>query len=178
MKHLLLAGIAFLALSVPASAHVSLETGMASWGSYYKAVFRVPHGCEGSATTRVSVEIPEGVISVKPMPKPGWKVKTVTGKYAATYESHGKPVSEGVKRVEWSGGKLPDDQFDEFAFLARLPEDKEIMRIYFPVTQTCEKGSVSWSELPKPGGDAHELKYPAPALDLMAPHEGMDHSHH
>lgn len=83
MKHLLLAGIAFLALSVPASAHVSLETGMASWGSYYKAVFRVPHGCEGSATTGVSIEIPEGVISVKPMPKPGWTVKTVTGKYAA-----------------------------------------------------------------------------------------------
>ncbi|MFX9740594.1 DUF1775 domain-containing protein, partial [Acinetobacter baumannii] len=34
-----------------ASAHVTLENRQAAVGSYYKAVFAVPHGCAGSATT-------------------------------------------------------------------------------------------------------------------------------
>jgi periplasmic copper chaperone A len=41
--------IAALAAS-PASAHVTLETKQAAVGSYYKAVFAVPHGCAGSPT--------------------------------------------------------------------------------------------------------------------------------
>ena len=39
----------------------------------------MPHGCEGAATTRVRIHIPEGVIAVKPMPKPGWQLETVSG---------------------------------------------------------------------------------------------------
>ena len=48
----------------------------------YKAVFVVPHGCAGSATIKIRVQIPEGVIAAKPMPKPGWNVETIKGKYA------------------------------------------------------------------------------------------------
>jgi uncharacterized protein YcnI len=173
----------FLALAVsagaslPVSAHVVLENGMSSWGSYYKAVFQVPHGCDGAATTGISIEIPEGVISVKPMEKSGWKLTTVNGKYAATYKIHGKSVTEGVKQVSWQGGSIADDRYDEFVFLTKLPEDKEIMRIYFPVTQSCGKVQVRWDQLPAMGSDK-KLKYPAPALDLMAPHEGMEGHQH
>ncbi len=35
----------------PASAHVLLEGKQAAVGAGYKAVFVVPHGCKGSATT-------------------------------------------------------------------------------------------------------------------------------
>ena len=49
-------------------------------GAPYKAVLRVPHGCEGAATIALRVRIPEGMIAVKPMPKPGWKIDTVSGK--------------------------------------------------------------------------------------------------
>ena len=180
MKHLSLAvaATAIMALASPASAHVSLETGMSSWGAYYKAVFQVPHGCDGAATTAISIEIPEGVISVKPMPKPGWKLETVNGKYAKTYTSHGKPVSEGVKKVVWSGGSLADDRFDEFTLMSKLPDDKEIMRIFFPVTQTCGATSVHWNEIAKPGQNPHELKNPAPVLDLMPAHDGMEGMEH
>ncbi|MCE9649330.1 MAG: YcnI family protein [Parvibaculum sp.] len=181
MKHLFsIAAIAavFAAFTTPASAHITLENGMSSWGAYYKAVFRVPHGCDGAATTGVTVDIPEGVISVKPMPKPGWKITTVAGPYAHTYTSHGKPVSEGVKNVDWSGGSLPDDQFDEFVFLAKLPDDKEIMRIYFPVTQTCGATVVRWNQIAKPDQNVHELKNPAPSVDLMAAHDGMEGMQH
>ena len=86
----------------------------ATVGSYYKAVFAVPHGCAGSATVKIRVQIPEGVIGVKPMPKAGWNLETVKGKYASEYELHGSKLSEGVKEVVWSGGKLADDNYDEF----------------------------------------------------------------
>ncbi|WP_421861006.1 YcnI family protein [Parvibaculum sp.] len=164
-----------LALALPAAAHVVLDGPMASAGAYYKAVFRVPHGCDGSATTAVSVRIPEGAISVKPQPKPGWTVKTETAPYAQTYEIHGKEVSEGVVEVTWDGGPLPDDMFDEFALTMKLPDDKETMMLFFPVAQTCEDGAISWDEFPAPGVDPHSLAYPAPSLML---HHGEGREHH
>src|SRR5258705_9616111 len=88
--------------ATPVAAHVTLENRQAVVGSYYKAVFAVPHGCAGSATTKIRVQIPEGVIAIKPMPKPGWSVETIKGKYATEYELHGSKLSEGVKEVIWS----------------------------------------------------------------------------
>ena len=170
--------VALFALTAPASAHVTLDNGMSSWGSYYKAVLRVPHGCDGAATTGLAVDIPEGVISVKPKMMAGWTIKTTSGAYAHTYTIHGKPVNEGVKRVEWSGGNVPDDRFDEFAFQVKLPDDKEIMRIYFPVTQMCGSTTVHWNEIAKPGENAHALKNPAPYVDLMPEHNGMEGMQH
>src|SRR5215213_2165564 len=99
-----------------AAAHVSLENRQAAVGSYYKAVFTVPHGCAGSPTVKIRVQIPEGVIGIKPMPKAGWTLDVVKGKYAASYDFHGAKLSEGVKEVIWSGGKLADDNYDEFIF--------------------------------------------------------------
>ncbi|HCX67738.1 MAG TPA: hypothetical protein DHK64_09450, partial [Rhodobiaceae bacterium] len=57
MKHFIatLAAAVALATAAPAAAHVVLDEPMASAGAYYKAVFRVPHGCDGSPTTSVSV---------------------------------------------------------------------------------------------------------------------------
>ncbi len=169
---------ALVALATPSSAHVTLDNSMSSWGSYYKAVLRVPHGCDGAATTGLTVEIPEGVISVKPKVMAGWTIKTTSGKYAHSYTIHGKPVNEGVKRVEWSGGTVPDDRFDEFAFQVKLPDDKEIMRIYFPVTQMCGSTLVQWNETAKPGENAHSLEHPAPYVDLMPEHDGMEGMQH
>lgn len=167
---------ALLALASPAAAHVVLDQPMAAAGAYYKATFRVPHGCDGSATTAVTVRIPEGVISVKPQPKPGWSVKTQTALYAQTYEIHGKPVSEGVVSVTWEGGPLPDDMFDEFALTMKLPGDKEVMMLFFPVEQACEKGSIAWDEVAMPGTDPHSLAHPAPSL--MLHHDGgHEHQH-
>ena len=93
-----------LLAATPASAHVYLEGKQASVGASYKAVFAVPHGCSGSPTVKIRVQVPEGVISVKPMPKAGWTVDVVEGKYTGEYEYHGNKVSSGAKEVVWSGG--------------------------------------------------------------------------
>src|SRR5436190_2796953 len=152
-----------------AHAHVTLENRRAAVGSYYKATFAVPHGCAGSATTKIRVQIPEGVIAIKPMPKPGWSLETIKGKYAAEYELHGSKLSEGVKEVVWSGGKLADDNFDEFVFSSFLTAGlKPDTTLYFPVVQECEQGVSRWIDIPSEGGHAHDSKTPAPGLKLIA----------
>lgn len=154
-----------------AAAHVTLETREARAGTGYKAVLKVPHGCDGAATLKVHALIPDGVIAVKPMPKPGWQVETVKGRYERSYPYlHGQQLSEGVKEITWSGGALPDEHYDEFVFTGFLAADLPEGRVYFPVTQECEKGAAQWVETPAAGQSAHALKAPAPALMVLAQH--------
>ena len=75
----------FTASASAVLAHITLEKEEAPAKSFYKAVLRVPHGCEGSATVKVRVQIPEGVIAVKPMPKAGWQLEMLKGKYEKSY---------------------------------------------------------------------------------------------
>jgi periplasmic copper chaperone A len=169
-KMILLASIVTLAAS-PAPAHVSLENRQATIGASYKAVFTVPHGCAGSATTKIRVQIPEGVIAVKPMPKAGWSVEAISGKYAADYNYHGTKFSEGVKEVVWSGGKLADGHYDEFVMSTYLTVNlKPNSMLYFPVVQECEQGVSRWIDIPAEGrgGHGHDGKTPAPGLKLIA----------
>src|ERR1700722_13273441 len=166
-RPLVLFALAMLVVS-SASAHITLENRQATIGSSYKAVFAVPHGCAGSATIKIRVQIPEGVIAVKPMPKPGWTVETIKGKYAAEYDYHGAKSAEGVKEVVWSGGKLSDDNYDEFVISTYLTGAlKPNTTLYFPTVQECEQGISRWIDIPAEGS-AHENKSPAPGVKLMA----------
>lgn len=168
MKSLSIAAGLLALSSAAALAHVSLETQQAPVPSTYKAVFRVPHGCEGSPTVKVRIQIPDGVISVKPMPKPGWTLDTVKGAYGKTYDYYGTPTSEGVKEVVWSGGKLLDEHYDEFVLRAYLTGDlKPDTTLYFPVVQECEKGVERWIEIPAEGKDADDYETPAPGVKLV-----------
>lgn len=151
---------------MPASAHVTLDTREAPTDSYYKAVFNVPHGCEGSATTNIRIRLPEGLQSVKVQPKQGWKVSTVKTKLATPVTGgHGESITETVSEVSWTGGPLLDEHIDEFMMQIRLPNAAPGTILYFPVVQECEKGVNRWIEIPEPG-KSNNLKQPAPALRL------------
>jgi periplasmic copper chaperone A len=151
-----------------ADAHITLQNHEATVGSFYKAVFVVPHGCAGSATTRIRVQIPEGVIDVKPMPKPGWNVETVKAKYVNPHDFHGAKLTEGVKEVDWSGGKLPDDFYDEFVVSMFLTGDlKPDTALYFPTVQECEQGISRWIDIPADPAHARDSKWPAPGVKLL-----------
>lgn len=159
--------MAVLAAS-PAAAHVYLEGKQATLDASYKAVFAVPHGCSGSPTVKIRVQIPEGVIAVKPMPKAGWNVDVVEGQYANAYDYHGNKLSSGVKEVVWSGGKLLDQYYDEFVVSSFLTDSlKPDTTLYFPVVQECEKGVSRWIEIPEGEGHSHESKSPAPGVKLL-----------
>ena len=164
----LLIALAAAVVTSPAAAHITLENRQATPASYYKAVFAVPHGCAGSPTVKIRVQIPDGVIAVKPMPKPGWSLETVKGKYSTSYAHHGATVTEGVKEVTWSGGKLADDNYDEFVLATYLTGTlKPNTTLYFPVVQECEQGTSRWIEIPQEGKPAHDSKSPAPGVKLL-----------
>ena len=159
--------VALLAGS-PAWAHVTIEQREAALGSPVKLTFRVGHGCGASPTTKVRLRIPEGIIAVKPMPKPGWQIELVQGAYQKTYDFfHGAKLSQGVKEVSWTGN-LPDAYYDEFVINGFVAKDAAASgtTIYFPVVQECESGVHRWIEIPKSGSHEH-LNEPAPGIRLL-----------
>jgi uncharacterized protein YcnI len=161
-----LAGLTALSLSSGALAHATLEVHEARAGAYYKAVMRVPHGCDGSPTIAVRVQIPDGVTAVKPQPKPGWELTTVRGPLESPYDDgHGNLVTEGVTEVAWTGGRLLDEHYDEFVMRVRLP-DRAGTTLHFPTVQECEDGVHRWIEIPEPGRSRADYAEPAPQVTL------------
>jgi len=162
---------ASLLAASPASAHVTLEGKQATIGTEYKAVFVVPHGCAGSPTTKLRVQIPQGVIVTEAKPVAGWNVDTVRSKYASEYDYRGNKVSEGINEVAWSGGKLPDKTRQEFEIDTFLTDGlKANTTLYFPVVQECEQGVSRWIEIPTDGAThSREGKWPAPGVRLTKP---------
>jgi uncharacterized protein YcnI len=174
----LIASSALLAGALPAFSHIVLENKSAPAGSSYKAVFLVGHGCQGSATTGVAVQIPAGFQGAKPYPKAGWTVSAQLGKLAKPHDSHGKQISEDVTVVSWKaatpGAGLPDAFFDEFVLRGKLPASPG--PLWFKVLQTCENGSNDWSEIPASGSSTQGLKSPAALLEIKP--AATAHHHH
>lgn len=162
-----------IAAAAPAAAHITLETPAAPAGSYYKAVFRVGHGCDGASTTAIRIRIPAGVTGVKPQPKPGWQLAVaMAAPDADAHAAHAIHAAHGqagatVSEVAWSGGSLPDAHYDEFVLRVKLP-DAPGTALHFPVIQTCVKGENQWVEILNPGQPAGHDRRPAPALRLEA----------
>jgi uncharacterized protein YcnI len=156
----------------PADAHITLEQREAPVGAPYKAVFRVPHGCDGSTTIKLTVTIPEGVIAVKPMLKPGWQIAVKRGAYARSYGYvHGARFDQGVTEVTWSGGQLPDAFYDEFVLSTFIAGDLPAGgTLYFPAVQTCEKGVHRWVGTPAADKSGKSSGDPAPGVHLI-PHQ-------
>jgi periplasmic copper chaperone A len=163
--------LACVVMASPMSAHVLLEGKQAPVGADYKAVFIVPHGCSGSPTTKLRVQIPEGVIATEAKPVDGWNVETVKGKYSVEYDYKGAKISEGIKEVAWSGGKLPDKTRQQFVIETYLAGTlTPSTTLYFRVVQECERGVARWIEIPADGAThPHEGKWPAPGLKLTKP---------
>jgi uncharacterized protein YcnI/copper(I)-binding protein len=166
-----LAATTLVALAAPAFAHSTLEVQEAKLGASYKAVLRVPHGCGTEATHTVRVQIPEGFYNVKPMPKAGWKLETVTGPYENTYVNHGTEVTEGVKEIIWSEGNLPNEWYDEFVFRGTFADTLEPGPFYFPAIQECANGEETWIET------TADAERPAPSVTLVSG-GGDAHAHH
>jgi uncharacterized protein YcnI len=154
--------IAVALISSPALAHVVLEQRSAAAGSYYKAVLRITHGCNGSATRSVEVQLPEGFLRGRPMPKPGWQLHVKNRKLAQPQELHGKQIVEEADVIRWSGGPLPDAWYDEVVVVGRLHDKPG--KLYFKVLQECEQGSHNWSTIPTEGKKVGD--YPEPAAEL------------
>ena len=156
----LAASAVFLSITGAASAHASVQLyGSTPTASGYGQMFvRIPHGCAGAATDTIKVQIPAGFASVKAQAKAGWSVSTV--------KADGKNVSE----VTWSGGNLPDSNFDDFGLSVKFPATAGTY--YVPVVQLCGASSVAWNQIPAAGEDSHSLASPAPSVEVSAASTG------
>ncbi|MEX1162798.1 MAG: YcnI family protein [Nitriliruptor sp.] len=166
---LLLGSVLSLLVAAPAAAHVTANPSSTTADGYAMIDIRVPHGCDGEATSEVAVRIPDGVISVKPEQLPGWTATTEIGPYDEPVEMHGSSVTEGVKVVTWTadaGQELADDQFRDFGLSVKFP-DAAGETLTFPAVQTCVDGSeAAWIETSD--DPEAELAYPAPSITLTA----------
>jgi uncharacterized protein YcnI len=169
---LALAAAAALVVAAPAAAHVTANPSTAPSDGYAVVEFQVPHGCDGSATTSLSLRIPEGVVSVKPEAVAGWKVSTKIGKYAEPVDLFGETITEGVKEVTWSGGNLPDDQYQDFGLSVKFPPLDPGTKLSFPAVQRCVQGVTRWIQVPVEGEE--EPEEPTPQVELIAA-EGEGH---
>jgi len=160
---LIAAGAATLA--VPAAlAHVSPTQSTAAAGSSAIIGFTIGHGCEGSPTRQVTIQIPAGVTSVKPQPKAGWRITIKRGKLPEPVKDFaGSIVTVGVLEVTWTGGPLPDAYFDTFNLRLGMPP-KAGKTLYFKTVQRCAKGVERWIQIPVKGQDEPEA--PAPAVTV------------
>ncbi len=163
-------GVTALVLAAPAAGHVTLDPGEAPADGYATLNVQVPHGCDGSATKAIRVQIPKSVPSVTPQVHPGWEVTTKEGPKDPV-ELHGERVTRGVSEVVWTArdaGPLPDGRLDVFGMSVKLPAGKAGDGVYFPTLQECVKGKTAWIQIPAAGETENDLESPAPAVALTA----------
>ncbi|MFZ4516360.1 MAG: YcnI family protein [Acidimicrobiia bacterium] len=155
-----------VSFAAPAGAHVTADPDTAPANSYATVFFQVPHGCNGSATTKIAMQIPDGVTSVKPEAIASWVATTSTTPLATPVTAEGREVTTRVNEVSWTGGPLSNDQFQRFGVSMKLPDSKAGTELAFPVIQTCVQGTTSWTDIAKSGQP--EPDHPAPMLTLSA----------
>ena len=167
MRHFTCLPVLTALIASSASAHITLERQEAAVGASYKAVFRV-----GTAAARRHPQgpraHPDGVINVKPMPKPGWQVETVKGKYDKAYTMfHSGTVTEGVKEIAWTG-RLPDESTTSSCF--GIPHRRPRARPARSTSRSCRSARaacIAGSRSRQEGKPAADYKEPAPGVKLL-----------
>ena len=162
------AGALVLASATAASAHVTASPSEVPAGGSTVIEFSTSHGCDGSPTTQISIQIPEGVTSVRPTVVPDWSVEITTETLDEPIDDgHGNQITERTSVVTYTamGAPLEDGLRQVWPVAMRMP-DTEGERLAFPVVQTCVEGETAWISIPEEG--AEEPDTPAPVVVLAA----------
>jgi uncharacterized protein YcnI len=151
-----------------AEAHITVASGPGFANTTQEVGFGVGHGCSGSDTYRVRVEIPASVTSVRPMASDFGK------------PSVEKDATGAITAVVWQ--KADADALDtdlayyKLVIRFKVP-NQPFTTIYFPAHQTCRAADggtsvVDWVGLPTTtpavdGGADAGAPEPAPALVIV-----------
>lgn len=156
------AALALAAAPLAASAHVTVTPSGTAAGTSSVLTFAFGHGCDGSPTTALTIDIPESIMAVAPTLHPNWTIERVTegDRIAQIVYTAITPVEEGYR--------------DAIELSVRLPEGAAGDTLVFPVLQTCAEGETNWNELAEEG--AAEPEHPAPAIRVTAA-TGAEHDH-
>lgn len=135
-----------LCIAGPAAAHIHTDPEEVKAGTENTVGFIIEHGCDGSPTSSVELQLPTGVTGI------------------SAEDANGFTASVDGQVVTFSGGSLPDAT--EQAFDVTFTAPGEAGTIDIPLVQTCEKGSTDWIE-PEVEGQP-EPEHPAPQLVVAA----------
>lgn len=156
-------------------AHIGFTNTSVVSGSTQLLTLKVPHGCGELATQMVKVNVPVGIDSVKPMPKPDWKIKLQ--REAAPQADHIPSTSQPhnmtsarITSIEWSGGNLPSDYYDQFSFQAKINSTNATLP--FVIEQNCGSQSIIWS------APSHDDPHPAAVLSIQPAAPQAHPTHH
>lgn len=154
--------LALTAVPLAASAHVTVTPSGTAAGSYTVLTFAFSHGCEGSPTTALAIDIPESTESVSPTLNPNYTIEKV-----ADGDRTSQVVYTAITPVE-------DGYRDTIELSMRLPDDAAGETLSFPVLQTCEVGETNWNQVPEEGEE--EPESPAPVI-VVTEATGDEHGH-
>lgn len=153
--------------AAPASAHVTITPSDTAAGAYTVLTVSVGHGCEGSPTTALDIQIPEQILSVTPTLLPGWEVeKKMVQLDEPVDDAHGSSVTERVGRVVYTADQPLADGYRAAMELSLQLPDAAGETLTFPVVQRCEQGETGWTETPAEGQEPEDLERPAPTVTI------------
>lgn len=167
------AGCVVVGAATPAAAHITISPSTTEAGAQAVLEVSVPHGCAGSPTTGLTIQIPDQVMTVTPTRDALWDVVTTTETLdPPVTDSHGRQLSQRVASVTFrTDVPLPEGYRDVLELSLLLP-DLAGETLIFPTIQTCEEGEAAWIEVATDGQDAQDLELPAPTFVLTAADEG------
>lgn len=94
--------ISLVTMACAANGHITMNPNYgAAAGGYFKFHVKVPHGTQGYETTKIVIDIPHGVNSVKPESIHGWDI-TIEDRPIIPYVSHGNTVTTGPATVTYT----------------------------------------------------------------------------
>jgi uncharacterized protein YcnI len=165
------AAVALAMSAAPAAAHVTISPEEATAGSSTVLTASLSHGCDGSPTTRITIRMPEQILTVAPTQNPSWTVRKVMEQLdEPVTDTHGNQITERVAQVVYTAKRpLPEGVRDAFELSLQLP-DTPGETLVFPVIQSCAEGETAWVET-SDDGSTDELDAPAPALTVLEAEE-------
>jgi periplasmic copper chaperone A len=152
------------AVAVPATANAHVTVNPREWeaGGFARFAVRVPNERDNADTTRVTMRLPENVVSASFQPVEGWRRTVQMEQLDEPIEEEGEePITERLATVTWSGGRIRPGEFQEFGISFQVPEDAVGEALEFPSIQRYSNGEVVRWIGPE---DADE---PAPVVEVL-----------
>jgi uncharacterized protein YcnI len=152
-----------------AQGHVSVHPNVLPAGSFPTVNVRVPNEETNQDTVKIAVKMPPGVLTVSPVPPPGWRVTLKTHKLAKPIKTDDGTVTEEVSEVDMTGGRIKPGESQLFPLVMSVPGRAGDV-LAFKAVQTYSGGKVvRWigpanADTPAPTADV--VKSDAPILDV------------
>lgn len=182
--------IATLLLLLPllASAHIRPSPDTFVAGSSGSVSLKIGHGCDGEATKKIVIQVPESLINVKARPLAGWTISYKTKKLTKPATLYGSSVTTTIDTITYTAGQnnaLADNQVQlvdiffnvrKTAELGTLPGKYKLdakfgpngwRPAYIPVTQICTTKQNKWTDIHVP--NKPEPEEPAPIIFIREP---------